>query len=81
MIYDSRSYIHFIVASCMYSKRLPIYFILLIQDPFPPKPWTVPRDATKQGPSAMALESFFNDGPHNDCNEDCLHVNVYTKEV
>lgn len=37
-------------------------------------------DATNQGPTAIAL-NFLTHGLNENCSEDCLTLNIYTKEV
>lgn len=37
-------------------------------------------DATNQGPTAIAL-NFLTSGLNEGCSEDCLTLNIYTKEV
>lgn len=59
-------------------------FIQTLQDPQPPEPWLLPYDTTKHGRCAIGPAKF-----HDETNkeiaensaEDCLFLNVYTKEV
>lgn len=51
-----------------------------IKDPQPIDAWTIPVDATSQGPTAMA-RSYITSGLNIGCSEDCLTLNVYTKQV
>lgn len=55
-------------------------FTLFFKDPQPAEPWTVPIDTTNQGPTAIGL-NFLTFGLNEGCSEDCLTLNVYTKEV
>jgi len=50
---------------------------LRFKDPQPADPWTEPIDGTEQGPGCPGL----NFGFKFYLDEDCLHVNVFTKKV
>lgn len=51
---------------------------LRFKDPRPPKPWKLPIDATLQGPSSVHFSIVHN---AIEGSEDCLHINIYTKNV
>lgn len=50
------------------------------KDPQPVESWTDPVDATNQGPTSIGL-NFITFTLNEGCSEDCLTLNVYTKEV
>lgn len=53
---------------------------LRFRDPQPAEKWTHTFDATKPGPTAMGLD-FVTMRLNEGCTEDCLTLNVYTKNT
>ncbi|KAJ6640046.1 Esterase B1 [Pseudolycoriella hygida] len=53
---------------------------LRFKDPQPIEPWTHTLDATKQGPTSMGLD-FVSMTLNKGCSEDCLTLNIYTKNL
>ncbi|XP_037041077.1 esterase B1-like [Bradysia coprophila] len=53
---------------------------LRFKDPQPVEAWTTPVDATSQGPTAIAF-NFVTFGLNEGRSEDCLTLNVYTKDI
>jgi len=53
---------------------------LRFRDPQPVEPWTHTLDATKQGPTAFGLD-FVTMRLNEGCSEDCLTLNIYTKNI
>lgn len=58
--------------------RSDILRTYLMQDPKPALPWTNVLDASKQGPPSWNFDPI---SKKLTGNEDCLHINVYTKKV
>lgn len=51
---------------------------LRFKDAVPPAPWTAPLDCTVQGPAGYQFSKLQNKIIGS---EDCLHMNVFTKDV
>ncbi|KAF2887884.1 hypothetical protein ILUMI_18289, partial [Ignelater luminosus] len=54
---------------------------LRFKAPVPPIPWTVVRDATKDGPMCIQKNYLYSLDPAIEGEEDCLYINVYTPKV
>jgi cholinesterase len=50
----------------------------MTQDPLPAEPWTTPLDCTKEGPACYHFSTSYN---RLIGDEDCLHINLFTKNV
>lgn len=55
-----------------------IFLIVCFKDPQPIEKWTEPLDATKPSNFAHGIDYF---GAVIQNSEDCLYLNIFTKEV